>query len=141
MRRYETIFILRPNVGEEEISKIIESTTQIVLNENGTILEMNRWGMKKLAYLIKKESLGYYVYCDYAGTPAAVAEIERKFRIDDSVLKYLTIKTESSISEQGIQEAIAVISEKEAAKLESEEADEIESDDADAKESDIEETE
>jgi small subunit ribosomal protein S6 len=123
MRRYETIFILRPNIGEDEINKVVESTTQIILNEKGTILELNKWGMKKLAYLIKKESLGYYVYCDYAGTPAAVAEIERKFRIDDSVLKYLTIKTADSITEDGIEKALAAISAKETAKLESEETD------------------
>ena len=76
MRRYETIYILRPNLGEEEISKVIENTNQIILDEEGTIIELNKWGMKKLAYLIKKESLGYYVYCDYAGMPAAVSEIE-----------------------------------------------------------------
>jgi small subunit ribosomal protein S6 len=140
MRRYETIFILRPNVGEDEIIKVIESTTQIILKEKGTILEMNRWGIKKLAYLIKKESLGYYVYCDYAGTPAAVAEIERKFRIDDSVLKYLTIKTAISITEEGIQEALAAISAKETAKLEGEETDSIDSDDAE-EENNLEETE
>lgn len=128
MRRYETIFILRPNVGEDEINKVVDSTTQIILNEKGTILELNKWGMKKLAYLIKKESLGYYVYCDFAGTPAAVAEIERKFRIDDSVLKYLTIKTADSITEDGIEKALAAISAKETAKLESEETDTTDSD-------------
>ena len=69
MRRYETIYILRPNLGEEEISTVIENTNAIVQQEKGTIIELNKWGMKKLAYLIKKESLGYYVYCDYAGTP------------------------------------------------------------------------
>ena len=84
MRRYETIFILRPNAGEEEINRVVESTSKIILDEKGTIIELAKWGMKKLAYLIKKESLGYYVYCDYAGTPAAVSEIERKFRIDDA---------------------------------------------------------
>ena len=140
MRRYETIFILRPNVGEDEINKIIESTTQIILNEKGSILEMNRWGIKKLAYLIKKESLGYYVYSDYAGTPAAVSEIERKFRIDDSVLKYLTIKTANSITEEGIQEALVAISAKETAKLEDEETEDVDSDEAE-EENNLDETE
>ena len=112
MRRYETIFILRPSAGEEEISRIIGSTTQIILGEKGCIIELNRWGMKKLAYLIKKESLGYYVFCDFAGTPDAVAEIERKFRIDDLVLKYMTIKTAGSINEEQIQSAIAAVAEK-----------------------------
>ena len=106
MRRYETIFIIRPSAGEEEINKIIENTRQIILDEKGSIIELNKWGMKKLAYLIKKESLGYYVFCDFAGTPAAVAEIERKFRIDDLVLKYLTIKTADSIKEEEIEQAV-----------------------------------
>jgi small subunit ribosomal protein S6 len=123
MRRYETIFILRPSAGEEEISKIINSTTQIITDEQGSIIEMNRWGMKKLAYLIKKESLGYYVFCDFAGTPAAVAEIERKFRIDDLVLKYLTIKTADTIGEEGIAKAIAAVAERATAIIDGEEGD------------------
>ena len=106
MRRYETIYILRPTLSEDEITKVVENTSQIILDEKGTIIELNKWGMKKLAYLIKKESQGYYVYCDYAGSPAAVAEIERKFRIDDSVLRYLTIKTATLISEEQTQNAV-----------------------------------
>jgi len=112
MRRYETIFILRPSAGEEEITRVINSTTQIIVGAQGSIIELTRWGMKKLAYLIKKESLGYYVFCDYAGTPAAVAEIERKFRIDDLVLKYLTIKTADAISEEDIAKAITAVAER-----------------------------
>lgn len=131
MRRYETIFILRPNAGEEEINRVVESTSKIILDEKGSIIELAKWGMKKLAYLIKKESLGYYVYCDYAGTPAAVSEIERKFRIDDLVLKYLTIKTAKSITEEGIEEAKAAIAAKANAQLETEETDDAESDDVD----------
>lgn len=122
MRRYETIFILRPNIGEDEITRVIESTTKIILDQEGTIIELNKWGMKKLAYLIKKETLGYYVYCDYAGTPAAVAEIERKFRIDDNVLKYMTIKTAASITEAETQQAVTAVSEKEAAIVAEEQA-------------------
>ncbi len=112
MRRYETICILRPSAGEEEINRVIGSTTQIILGGQGSVIELNRWGIKKLAYLIKKESLGFYVFCDFAGTPEAVAEIERKFRIDDLVLKYMTIKTAGSITEEEIQLAIAAVSEK-----------------------------
>ncbi len=106
MRRYETIFILRPGQSEEEITTIIENTQKIILDENGQIITLNRWGMKKLAYTIKKEIQGQYVFCDYAATPAAVAEIERKFRIDDAVLKYLTIKKADAISDEEIQKAI-----------------------------------
>jgi small subunit ribosomal protein S6 len=112
MRRYETIFILRPNSSEEEINRIIDNTSQVIGNDQGSIIEMNRWGMKKLAYLIKKESLGYYVFCDYAASPAAVNEIERKFRIDDAVLKYLTIKIDESMTAEKIAAAITEVSAK-----------------------------
>ncbi|SDP03848.1 30S ribosomal protein S6 [Desulforhopalus singaporensis] len=129
MRRYETIFILRPNVGEEEINRIIGYTTDIITDEKGSIIEINKWGLKKLAYLIKKESLGFYVYCDYAGTPAAVAEIERKFRIDDSVMKYMTVKTAETIDAEEIEQALAALSEKQALAAEAaadEEGEEVE---------------
>ena len=107
MRRYETIFILRPSQSEDEINTIIENTKKVILDEKGAIIGLSRWVLKKLAYTIKKETQGQYVFCDFAGTPAAVAEIERKFRIDDAVLKYLTIKTADSITEEDIQKAIA----------------------------------
>lgn len=122
MRRYELIFILRPGLGEEEINTVIDYTKQIILDESGIIIDLNKWGMKKLAYPIKKEGQGYYVYCEYAGTPAAVSEIERKFRIDDAVLKYLTIKTADAITEEEAQQAIGETEARNAAAKEAEEA-------------------
>lgn len=105
MRRYEQIYILRPSLSEEQITTVIENANQVVLEEDGTIISVDRWGMRKLAYPIKKEPQGYYVLCDFAGTPGAVAEIERKFRIDDAVLKYLTVKLADSISAEEISVA------------------------------------
>lgn len=115
MRRYETIYILRSNLSEDQVSSVIEYANKIILDDAGTIISLNKWGMKKFAYLIKKETQGYYVYCDYAGTPAAVAEVERRFRIDDSVLKYMTVKLSDSISEDEIQQAIGDVAAQEAA--------------------------
>ena len=120
MRRYETIFILRPTLGEEQISTLIENTTNIIQAEKGQIIEADRWCIKKLAYPIKKETLGFYVFCDYAGTPEAVTEIERKFRIDDSVLRYLTVKTADSITAEQADTATAELAVRRAAKQASE---------------------
>ena len=107
MRRYETIFIVRPNIGEDDIEAITGKTTSIIEGDGGTIIRIDKWGLKKLAYLIKKESQGYYVYIDYAGVPASVAEIERIFRIDDRVLKYLTLKLADSCDPEAIKEELA----------------------------------
>jgi small subunit ribosomal protein S6 len=107
MRRYETIFIVRPNVVESEIESITSKATSIIEGDGGTILRVNNWGLKKLAYLIKKESQGYYVYVDYAGIPASVSEIERIFRIDDRILQYLTVKLADFCDPEAIKEQLA----------------------------------
>jgi small subunit ribosomal protein S6 len=119
MRRYEQVCILRPSLSEEEISRIIDNTTQLIQDEEGSVIFLNKWGMRKLAYPIKKEIQGYYILCDFAAIPSVVAEIERKFRIDDAVLKYLTVKISDAISAEEIEiarseaEASAIVPEPE----------------------------
>lgn len=105
MRRYEQVCILRPSLSEDEITRIIDNTTQLIQDDEGSVIFLNKWGMRKLAYPIKKESQGYYVLCDFAASPAVVSEIERKFRIDDAVLKYLTVKISDAISNDEIEAA------------------------------------
>ncbi len=122
MRRYETIYILRPSLNEEEINTIVENSNAIVTGDQGQIIDLDRWGMRKLAYPIKKELQGFYVFCDYSGTPEAVAEMERKFRIDDAVLRYMTIKTADTISPDEIAEATQLAANKQALAQEEEEA-------------------
>lgn len=107
MRRYETIFIARPNVSEDDIEAVVSKTTAIIEGDGGTIIRIDKWGLKKLAYLIKKESQGYYVYFDFAGVPASVAEIERIFRIDDRILKYLTVKLADTCDPEAAKEELA----------------------------------
>ncbi len=96
MRRYETICITRPNLSEDEVKAIIDRFNGNVEQAGGAIIQLDRWGLRKLAYPIKKEAQGNYVYTEYASTPEAVAENERLFRIDDKVLKYLTVKLADS---------------------------------------------
>ncbi len=102
MRRYETIYILRPTLSEEEITAVIDNTNTIIANDGGQVISLDQWGLKTLAYLIEKETQGYYVYCDFATAPANVSEMERKFRIDESVMKYMTVKLADSIDSEGI---------------------------------------
>ncbi|MBU0675368.1 MAG: 30S ribosomal protein S6 [Proteobacteria bacterium] len=92
LRRYETIIIVKPVMGEDEIQGIVEKTTGIIEGFDGSMVRTDRWGLKKLAYLIQKEQQGFYIYFEYAGTPEAVNEIERIYRIDDRIMKYLTVK-------------------------------------------------
>lgn len=134
MRRYETIYILRPTMSEDEVTAVIDNTNDILATDGGQIISLDKWGLRTLAYLIKKESQGYYVYCDYATDPANVTEMERKFRIDDSVMKYMTVKLADSINEEGI---VAARGEYEAAVIaaaQAEEANKQEEEQVEAKE-------
>ena len=102
MRHYETTFILRPNLGEDQFTEIIDRTCAIITDDGGTIIDTDRWGIKRLAYEIKKEVQGYYVCLNYAAPGKTVSEIERIFRIDDRLLRYLTIKLAENINQDAI---------------------------------------
>ena len=121
MRHYETTYILRPNLGEEQFTEIIDRTNAIVTDDKGSIIALDRWGMKKLAYEIKKETQGCYVYMNYAAPGSTIQEIERIFRIDDRVLRYLTVKLADEIDNAGIdqeKERIAAVAAAKAAEAE-----------------------
>lgn len=128
MRHYETTYILRPNLGEEQFTEIIDRTNAIITNDGGGIIHLDRWGIKRMAYEIDKEIQGYYVYLNYAAPGKTVDEIERIFRIDDKVLRYLTVKLGDSMNEESIEaekQRIAERAERAAAKLEESESDDF----------------
>ncbi len=128
MRRYETIFILRPNAGEEQISAVSDRVCSIITGDGGTLITRDAWGLRKLAYLIDKQSQGYYVHLDYAGTPAAVAELERILRIEDAALKYMTVKLADSCDPEAV---IAEAARKAAAAAEKKASEDEEEEDGD----------
>lgn len=107
MRRYETIFIVDPDISEEERTPLFEKITELMPQQNGLLVELDEWGTKKLAYEIKKRIRGYYVRLDYCGTGALVDEIERLFKIDERILKYMTILLEKNVELEKIKEEIA----------------------------------
>lgn len=94
MRRYETIVIVRPGAGDTEFSAVSDKVTGTIEGFGGSIVRTDRWGLKKLAYPIKKENQGDFLYVEYAGLPDGVKEMERLIRIDDRVLKFMTVKTQ-----------------------------------------------
>ncbi|NLX19016.1 MAG: 30S ribosomal protein S6 [Desulfobulbus sp.] len=125
MRHYETTYILRPNLGEEQFTEIIDRTNAIIQNDGGTMIGLDRWGVRRLAYEIGKEVQGYYVYINYAAAAKTVDEIERIFRIDDRVMRYLTVKLNDAINAEDIEVEKQRLEEKVAArsKVQSEESD------------------
>ena len=103
MRRYETVFIIHPDLNDEEVSALTDRYCEIIAAYKGVLVKVDRWGKRKLAYLIRKQSKGTYVLLDYAGSSAVVSEMERNFKIDDHVLKYMTILKNENVSLQDLE--------------------------------------
>ena len=121
MRRYETIFIIDPDLSEEGRAPLFERLKDLFLQHNGLLVVVDEWGARKLAYEIKKKPRGYYVRLDYCGAGILVNEIERFFRIDDRVLKYMTVLLEKDVDIESVKEEIARM---EAEKVQTEQSDE-----------------
>jgi len=91
VRRYETIFILRSDLGEAQVKDNIKRFEGLVATGGGEMLETDEWGFRELAYRIHNERRGYYVRLDYAATGPVMNEVERNLKISDSVLRYLSV--------------------------------------------------
>jgi small subunit ribosomal protein S6 len=94
VRRYETLFIVRQDIGEAPTKDLIKRFEGIVSSSGGEIIETDEWGFRELAYHIKGERRGYYVRLDYASEAATMNEIERNLKLQDSVLRYLSVLVE-----------------------------------------------
>ncbi len=106
MRRYETIIIIDPDLTEESRAPIFERFNDIFKQQNGFLIETDDWGVKKLAYEIKKRTRGYYTRLDYCGGGDLVNELERFCRIDDKVLKYMTVVLDKAADLDGIKASL-----------------------------------
>lgn len=95
MRQYETVFLISPNLEEEETTKIIAQISGIISKEKGKLIQEDRWGKKRLAYPIKKFEEAFYVFFLYEGDPNIPFELERRFKQTEAILRFLTVKKET----------------------------------------------
>lgn len=93
MRKYETIFILRPSLEEEKRNQTIEKFKGIIAAD-GEIEKVEEWGNKRLAYEIEKLREGYYVHVNFKANPTLPKELERNFKISDDVIRFIVINLE-----------------------------------------------
>jgi len=107
MRRYETVFIVDPDLSEDERKQRFDKILDLITTMKGAIIEVDEWGSKRLAYEIKKKTRGHYMRLDYCGTGELVAEIERNCRIDDKTLKYMTIILQDNADPEKIKVELA----------------------------------
>src|ERR1700730_7905512 len=92
LREYETLFLVRPDLAEDLVDKIVERMRGIVHRDGGKVIKVENWGKKKTAYEVKKNLRAIYIRFLYLGDVKAVAEFERNLRMTDDVLKYQSVK-------------------------------------------------
>ena len=100
-RQYDLIFICLPDTPEPEIDKIISTIEHAAAEKGGKIESVNRWGRRRMAYRVRKMREGYYVYMVLKSTRGEVVkELERRLKVSDAVIKYLTIRLDEELKRQ-----------------------------------------
>ena len=95
MRHYENLVIVKPTLTQEELEQELQTVEEIITSNGGEIAATDKMGMRKLAYPIQKNERGYYFVVYYTGNPSAIGEIERRFRINENLLRFMTVKYEN----------------------------------------------
>ena len=107
MRKYETFFIVDSELPDETNTVLDNKIQSIVASNGGEVLTYVPWGKRKLAYAIGRRTRGLYVLMEYAGGPKLVAELERNLRIDERVLKFITVLLDDRFDPEKERERIA----------------------------------
>ncbi len=94
---YESIFIINPNLSDDETNATIKKMQDVVSKQGGEMTKFEDWGKKKLAYEVKKQKRGHYGFFQFKGTPAAINELERTYKLTDAVIKFLSVKLEKEL--------------------------------------------
>ena len=103
MRRYETIFIASPTLTDEQSDELVKQFEGIIAEQGGELLKTDKWGRKKLAYEVQKFSEGYYTLFEMNAGSSLIAELERRFRNDDAVIKFLSVRMDVQAKAAGRQ--------------------------------------
>jgi small subunit ribosomal protein S6 len=90
MKNYETVFILNPVLSEDQAKDTVEKFVKVLGNVKANIVNVEKWGLKKLAYPIQHKSTGFYNMIEFEAENNAVAVLETEFRRDESVMRFLT---------------------------------------------------
>jgi small subunit ribosomal protein S6 len=95
MAFYESIFIARQELGDKELENTIDNFKKILEKNNANLVDTESWGLRNLAYKIEKNKKGHYMVLKIDGNGDAIQELERNMRIDENIIRYLSLKTES----------------------------------------------
>jgi small subunit ribosomal protein S6 len=96
-RIYEILFIADPNLGEPEVETLASHVQGYVEKEGGKVQKVEKWGKKRLAYSVRRQREGYYVLLTVEGGAALVKEVERRIRVTDGVIRFITVRVDAEL--------------------------------------------
>lgn len=103
MNQYETVFILTPVLSDVQMKEAVEKFKGILTAEDAEIVNVENWGLKKLAYPIQKKSTGFYQLIEFKAEPAVIEKLELNFRRDERVLRFLTFRQDKYAAEYAVK--------------------------------------
>jgi len=98
MRNYESLYIIHPEVVGDELTAVVEKFQSILTDQKAEIHKLDNWGVRKLAYPISKVERGCYVQTLFTAGPEVIAEFERRLRLDEKVLRFLTVRLDTDFA-------------------------------------------
>lgn len=95
MTNYESVIIARQDLGASQVQDIVNNLGDVIKAQGGEVVRVDNWGLKNLAYRIKKNRKGYYVLLNISAPASAISEFERVMRINEDIIRYMTVKVDS----------------------------------------------
>lgn len=109
MANYESVLIARQDLGASQVNSLVENLSEVLKKEGGEVVKVDNWGLKNLAYRIKKNRKGHYVLLNIAAPAKAIFEYERLMRLNEDVIRYMTIKVDEFNNEMTSDEDIIAV--------------------------------
>lgn len=109
MANYESVLIARQDLGASQVNALVESLSEVLKKEGGEVVKTDNWGLKNLAYRIKKNRKGHYVLLNIVAPAKAIFEYERLMRLNEDIIRYMTIKVDEFNNEMTSEEDIAAV--------------------------------
>lgn len=100
MRHYETIYIVHPDLSDEDVAQVKEKFNNLIESQKGVLIKLQDWGKQRLAYEIKKKDKGTYILADFCGEAGLTNELARNLKLDERILKFQTVKLEDQVDPQ-----------------------------------------
>ena len=111
MANYESVLIARQDLGASQVNDIVSNLSDVLQKEGGEVVKIDNWGLKNLAYRIKKNRKGHYVLLNITAPAKAIFEYERLMRLNEDIIRYMTIKVDEFNNEMTSDEDIAAVEE------------------------------